>query len=130
MTLTLTNVSGTPIVIDPWPGNWFVQVFDERMNVIGPKTRAVDVSRPAPKPATLQPGERWDATMSGWNLTTGLADGSPLWEYDPLPPGTYWLGADYTALADPRHPGIWSGRINCQLVKIDAARSNKLIRSS
>ena len=119
VTLTLTNVSEVPITIDPWPGNWFVQLFDEHIRVIQPKARAVDVLRPLPEPRTLQPGESWSTQVEALRFVAHSPGSTPLWEYAPLKPGTYWLGAEYAALQDPSHPEMWFGGLNCQLVKIE-----------
>ena len=121
VTVILTNVTKTPLTIDPWPGNWFVQVFDTRMNSIHPKARAGDVMRAPLATVTLQPGEHWDTAIKGLTLTTGLAGSTPLWKYGPLEPGTYWLGAEYVADPDPHHPEAWSGGLNCEPVKIEVA---------
>ena len=118
ITLVITNVSEAPIAIDPWPGNWFVQVFDEKVKIIEPTFRAMDVMRPMVQPLTLKPGERWQTVIQGLHLVTGLPGSTPDWEYSPLQPGSYWLGAEYTALADARYPKMWLGGLNCKFVEI------------
>ena len=118
ITLTITNVSNQPIQIDPWPGNWFVQVFDEQWN-LQPVIRAADVLRPMPEPLTLKPGEQWKTPLEELRLVTGLPGSTPLWEYDPLKPGKYRLGAEYGAMEYPDRPSLWSGGLNCVLVEIE-----------
>ena len=118
ITLTITNVSDQPIQIDPWAGNWFVQVFDEQWN-LQPVIRAVDVFRPLQDPLTLAPGEQRTTALEGLRLVAGLPGSTPLWEYEPLKPGKYWLGAEYVAMAYPDRPNLWSGGLNCVLVEIE-----------
>ena len=117
LTLTITNVSDAPIEIDPWPGNWFVHVSDENWKVM-PHVRASDVLRPMPKPTTLRPGERWDTTMKGLSLTSGLPGSTPDWAYEPLKPGKYWIGAHYLAQRHSNYPQVWSGDLNPTLIQI------------
>jgi len=123
LTVSVANVSGVPIAIDPWPGNWFVQVFDEDRKLIQPAARAGDVLRPLPSAHTLQPDERWSTEVVGLTLTSGLSGPTPDWEYAPLKPGTYWLSAFYTAEADARHPTMWSGTLATTDVKIEVLPS-------
>ena len=124
ITVTITNVSNHPIQIDPWAGNWFVQVFDEQWN-LQPVIRAVDVLRPLPEPLTLEPGEPWETPLEGLRLVTGLPGSTPLWEYEPLKPGKYRLGAEYGAMEYPDHPSLWSGGLNCVLVEIEIVPRSK-----
>lgn len=121
MAVTLTNVGDAPIDIDPWPGGWFVQVFDEAVQIIPPTARAADVIRPMTISKTLRPGESWSTTVEGLRLIVGLPGSTPFWEYAPLKPGVYWLGAEYTALPSAAHPNLWTGGVNCKLVKITVA---------
>jgi len=118
ITLTLTNVSEHSIQIDPWAGNWFVQIFDEQWN-LQPVIRAVDILRPLPEPLTLAPGEQWTTQLQGLQLVTGLPGSTPLWEYGPLKPGKYRFGAKYVAMEYPDRPSLWSGGLNCVLVEIE-----------
>lgn len=118
VTLSLMNVSDSPVEIDPWPDNWFITVFDEKMNVVSNFSRAADQMRPFPKPKILKPGEKWDVKITGLKLKTGLGDSSPDWEYFPLKPGIYYLGAEYTAMASLDHPKMWAGALNTRLSKI------------
>lgn len=119
--LVVTNVSDHPILIDPWPGNWFVRVFndDDQWKVVLPVVRAIDVIRELPKPLTLGPGEKRETRLEGLRLIEGLPGSTPLWEYDPLKPGKYYLGAVYAAMKYPDHPNLWTGGINCTLVEIE-----------
>lgn len=123
LTLSVANVSGVPMTIDPWPGNWFVQVFDEDRKVIQPAARAGDVLRPLPQPHTLLPDKRWSTKVVGLTRTSGLPGSTPDWAYAPLKPGTYWLSAVYTAKADARHPTMWSGTLATEDVKIEVLPS-------
>ncbi len=118
VTLTLTNISSWPHDIAPWPGNWFVQVFDEKGMILPPKTSAADVLRPLPLPRALQPGESWSTQIDGLRFVAGLPGSTPLWEYAPLKPGIYWIGAEYSALPDAKRPGMWTGGLNCKWAKI------------
>ena len=122
--VAVTNVSDKPLQIDPWPGNWFVQVFDEHWNFM-PHVRAVDILRPMPRPITLQPGEHWDTTINGLSLTSALPGSTSDWEYEPLKSGIYWVGAEYTVPPDPDHPEMWSGGLNCVLIKIEIVSIQK-----
>ncbi len=120
-TVTLTNVSDGLIEIDPWPGNWFVQVFDENWNLM-PHIRAGEIMRPMLKPITLQPGEHWDITINGLNLASGLQGSTPDWVYKPLNPGIYRVGAEYSAQPNSAYPKMWSGGLNCVLIKIEIGK--------
>ena len=62
--LELENISKETIEVDPWIGNWFVQVYDEQVNIINPKFRAVDVLRPYPQIYPLKPGEKKEFELS------------------------------------------------------------------
>ena len=121
VTVTLTNVSDAPIEIDPWPGNWFVQVFDEKGTVLPPAAKAEDVTRPMALTKMLQPGETWSTQIEGLRLVTGLPGSTPLWEYRPLKPGVYLLGAEYIAMPSAAHPNMWMRGLNCKLVQITVA---------
>ena len=118
VTVTLTNISRSPIDIDPWPGNWFVQVFDERGMILPPATRATDILRPRAFPKTLQPGDSWSTQIEGLRLVTGLPGATLLWEYTPLKPGIYWLGAEYLASPAAQFPSLWTGGLNCRWVQM------------
>ena len=118
ITLTITNVSHHPIQVDPWAGNWFVQVFDEQWN-LQPVIRAVDVTRQLPEPLMLEPGEQWEARLEELRLVTGLPGSTPLWEYEPLRLGKYRLGGEYMAMEYPDRPNLWAGGLNCMLVEIE-----------
>ena len=124
VTVVLTTVSDTSMMIDPWPGNWFVRVYDENVIVVKPFSRAIDVIRSFADPLLLRPGERWSTEIRGLRLTTGLPGSTPNWEYQPLNPGTYWLGAEYSALPDSHNPKMWSGRLQSKLVKITVVENN------
>ncbi len=117
VTVVLTNVSKVPIRIDAWPGNWLVRIFDERGNILTP-IAAADVLRPLVEPMTLAPGEQWKTTIKRLSLTTGLPGSTPNWKYPPLKPGTYWLGAQYSAQLDAHHPEVWSGGLRSRVVRI------------
>lgn len=117
VTVVLTNVSRAPVMIDAWPGNWFVQVFDESWEALTP-IAMVDVFRPSVTPTILKPGESWKTTIRNFSLTTGLPGSTPNWEYPPLKSGTYWLGALYGAPAYSQYPDMWSGGLNCQYIQI------------
>lgn len=121
LTVTLTNVSDAPIDIDPWPGNWFVQVFDEQGLVLPPASKAEDVLRPMALTTMLQPGDTWSTQIEGLRLVTGLPGSTPLWEYALLKPGVYLLGAEYIAMPSAAHPNMWVRGLNCRLVKITVA---------
>lgn len=120
LTVTLTNVSDAPIDIDPWPGNWFVRVFDEEANIVPPVTHAANVIRPVTISKTLRPGESWSMPVEGLRLVTGLPGSILLWDYGFLKPGVYWLGAEYTALPAVR-PDSWFQGLDCEWVKITVA---------
>lgn len=117
LTLTLTNVSDESIEIDPWPGYWFVQISDEQWHIM-PYVRSNDVIREKTKTIVLKPGEQWDTIIKELSLTTGLEGSTPLWEYEPLEAGTYWVGADYIAYDHPDFPNMWIGGANCELIQI------------
>jgi hypothetical protein len=123
LTLTLTNVSDQPIEIDPWPGNWFVQVSDEEYNLM-PHVRAVDVIRQMPKTVILNPGEKWDTFIHGLSLTSGIAGSTPDWEYEPLKPGTYRVGAKYAAHQVADRPNMWANVVNSELIRIKIKVAN------
>jgi len=114
----LTNISDSPVEIDPWSGDWFISVFDEKLNVVSNYTRVSDQLRPLATPKILQSGEKWDTEIMGLRLKTGLGDSTPDWEYSPLKPGIYWLGGQYTALPSAGHPKMWLGALDTELIKI------------
>ncbi len=94
--LIITNISDQTIEIDDWPGNWSLEIFAEPWQLITPIS-AIDVMRPMPKPRSLQPGQQWETQIEGLSLTTGLPGSTPLWQYKPLSPGTYWIFAKFDA---------------------------------
>ncbi|GEM_PF-6000990 len=118
ISMTLTNVSARAILIDPWEGNWFVQVYDDAFNPFQASRRAQAARRPMVDPMTLQPGQSWTTTIEGLKLFTRLPEPFVLWAYRPLVPGTYWLGAECWALPDPSHPESWSGLVRSELTRM------------
>lgn len=116
VTVGLTNVSQEPIWIDPWPGHWFVRVFDDAFHELAPSTRAVDILRARTTPIPLPPGQSWKMTIKNLRLGEGAAT---LWAYDSLPSGRYRLGANYVVDPDPQYPELWSGGAMSELVQID-----------
>ena len=122
--VVLTNVSNRLITIDAWPGNWFVEVYDHKGNIITPRARVVDQLRAAvPALLNLQPGQRREQRIEGLRLIAHLPGSSPEWEYAPLKVGEYWLGATYEAPTYTKYPHVWSGRVECRLMKITVKES-------
>ncbi len=117
LTLTLTNISDAAIEIDPWPGYWFVQISDEQWHFL-PYLRSSDVLREKTRTILLKPGERWDTVVKGLSLMAGLKESTPLWKYEPLKAGTYWVGANYLAYDQPGFPRMWTGGVNCEMMQI------------
>ncbi len=118
LVITLTNVSKKDLMIDPWPGHFFVQLLDHKYNGI-PAVRAADVLRPPTKPKRLEPGEEHTLDSEGLSLTTGLEGSTQNWSYQELPTGIYHLMAEYVVHKDPAHPELWTGGINTVLAKIE-----------
>ncbi len=116
--VSLRNVSEQVIQFDPWIGNWFIQVYDEKVNVINPLNRARDVLRPISEPMNLSPGEKWEIEIIGLKMLSGEEGSTPYWEYELLKPGIYWLGAEYHVYSNPRFPSLWSGSVNTELIQI------------
>ena len=122
-TLTLTNVTPEPksvgIQIDPWEGCWFVKVYDDKWSLMPHTVSPINVPVPFSNPYTLSAGQNRETKISGLSLMTGLLGSTPEWQYERLKPGSYWIGAEYTAQNFPNHPEVWSGKLLTKYIRID-----------
>lgn len=123
LVLTLTNVIPEPksggIEIDPWEGCWFVKVFDDKWQLMPHTVNPIDTPIPFSNPDTLLAGQSRETKILGLALTTGLLGSIPEWRYEPLKPGSYRIGAEYTAQNFPNHPEVWAGRLWTKYIRID-----------
>jgi len=106
----LCNVIDRPILLDIRAGYWFVEVEDVGGQQV-PHTRAVDVLRVGrPDPEWLAPSLCWRMKLETLSLVVGLPPSTPLWEYQALEAGEYFLRAEFRTWPPVTSVLQWQGK--------------------